>query len=48
MAFVNKKALMRTFHNNIFDYRITFVNSQHENTNKKVILYLKPGFKRSF
>ena len=37
-TFVYQKALIQSFY--------TFVNSQHKNT--KVILYWKPGFKRSF
>ena len=32
----------------LFDYKITFVNYQHENTNSKGDLYSKTGFKRSF
>ena len=41
-----------TFNTNIshrlFDYIITFVNSQHLNTNSKVILYSKAWFQRWF
>ena len=32
----------------LFDYRITFVDSNHETQDQKVILYSKPGFKRLF
>ena len=32
----------------LFAYTITFVNSQHQNTNSYVILNSIPGFKRSF
>ena len=34
ILFVYQKALIRTFHTNLF-YKITFVNSQHENINSK-------------
>ena len=32
----------------LFDYTITFVNSQHLNTNSKADLYSKTDFKHSF
>ena len=43
----------KSFNTNIshqpFDYKITFMDLQHENTNsKKVILNSKTGFKHSF
>ena len=48
----NSICIPESFNTNIshqvFDYKITFVNSQYENSNSKVILYSKAGFKRSF
>ena len=32
----------QTFHTSFFDYKITFVNSQHQNTNSKYdLLYIR-------
>jgi hypothetical protein len=46
---VNKKALIRTFlSHHLFDYTITFVNSQHRTQIQKMILYSRTGFKHSF
>ena len=39
--FVKQKALIRTFRTSIFYCKITFLNSQHENTYSKVDLILK-------
>ena len=36
--------LMLTFHTSFYEYKITFVNSQHENTNSKGDLILKNRF----
>ena len=44
----NNLCLPESFNVNLsafFHYRITFVNSQHQNTIHKVILYSKPGLK---
>ena len=49
--FIQKKTALSLFTNishSFFNYEITFVNSQHENTNAKGFLYLKTGFKRYF
>ena len=47
---VNKLCITESFNTNIshqlFDYTITFVNSQHKNTNSKGDFVLKPSFKR--
>ena len=48
----NKICIPESFNTNIehqlFDYKITFVNSKHENMISKGNLYSKTGFKRSF
>ena len=42
-TFVYKNALIRTF-TAVFDYKITFVNSQHKNTDSKGDFILKTRF----
>ena len=37
-----------SFSHQLFDYKITFVNSQHESTKSKGIFVLKIGFKHLF
>ena len=44
--FVNQKASIQK--HQLFDYKITYVISQHDNTNSKSDFVLKTSFKRSF
>ena len=50
LNFVYQKALIRTFNTSLLTtkYIITFVNSQHKNTNSKGEFILKTRIKRSF
>ena len=48
MLFVYQKALIQTFHTSFLDYKITYVNSQLENSNSNGNLYSKTGFKCTF
>ena len=44
MIFVYHKSLIQTFDIQYFDYKITSVNAQHENTNSKGDLVFKYRF----
>ena len=46
--FIFQKALIRIFNAIFFTTKVTFVNSQHKNTNSKGDFVFKPGFKHSF
>ena len=45
---VYQKALILTFNLQVFDYKITFVNSQHRQTNSRSYFVLKTGWKHYF
>ena len=48
LSFCIPESFNKIISHQLFDHKITFVNSQHENEIQKVIFYSKAGLKRSY